>query len=54
MQMPQWAGPIPMGRRGGPGPRAMSGGWGHDTNYFLRLRIRLELVGGSGVTCICF
>ena len=31
----QWAGPIPMGRRGGPGPRAMSGGWGHGTDYFL-------------------
>ena len=25
-----------MGRRGGPGPRAMSGGWGHGTDYFLR------------------
>ena len=23
------------GRRGGPGPRAMSGGWGHGTDYFL-------------------
>ena len=31
----QWAGPIPMGRRGGPRPRAMSGGWGHGTDYFL-------------------
>ena len=25
MQVPQWAGPIPMDRRGGPGPRATSG-----------------------------
>ena len=24
-----------MGRRGGPGPSAMSGGWGHCTDYFL-------------------
>ena len=36
MQVPQWAGPIPMGWRGGPGPRAMSGGWGHGTDYFLQ------------------
>ena len=28
MQVPQWADPIPMGRRGGPGPRAVSGGGG--------------------------
>ena len=35
MQVPQWAGLIPMGRRGGPGPRAMSGGWSHGTDYFL-------------------
>ena len=35
MQVPQWAGPIPIGRRGGPVPRAMSGGWGHGTDYFL-------------------
>ena len=35
MQVPQWAGPVPMGRRGGPGPRAMSGGWSHGTDYFL-------------------
>ena len=26
MQVPQWAGPIPMGRRGGPGLSAMSRG----------------------------
>ena len=37
MQVPQWAGPVPMGRRAGPGPRAMSGGWGHGTDYFLGL-----------------
>ena len=35
MQVPQWAGPIPIGRRGGPGPRTMSGGWGHSADYFL-------------------
>ena len=39
MQVPQWAGPIPMGRRGGAGPSAMSGGWGHGTDYFLGPRI---------------
>ena len=26
MQVPQWAGPNPMGQRGGPGLSAMSGG----------------------------
>ena len=36
MQVPQWAGPIPMGQRSRPGPRAMSGGWGYGTNYFLK------------------
>ena len=35
MQVPQWAGPIPMGQRGGPGPRAMFEGWGRSTDYFL-------------------
>ena len=35
MQVLQWAGPIPMGRRGGPGPSAMSGGWGQCPDYFL-------------------
>ena len=35
MQVPWWVGPIPMGRRGGPGPRAVSRGWGHGTDYFL-------------------
>ena len=24
-----------MGRRGGPGPRAMARGWGHSTDYLL-------------------
>ena len=32
MQVPQWAG---MGWRGRPGPRAMSWGCGHGTDYFL-------------------
>ena len=35
MQVPQWAGPIPMGRRGGPGPSAMPRGWGQCPDYFL-------------------
>ena len=35
MQVPQWAGPIPKGQRGRLGPRAMSRGWGHGTDYFL-------------------
>ena len=35
MQVPQWAGPFPMGRRGGPGLRAMSGGWGQGPDYFM-------------------
>ena len=50
MQVPQWAGPILMGRRGGPGPRAISGGWDQCPDYFLGPC--LELAGGSGVTCI--
>ena len=28
-----------MGRRGGPGPRAMSEGWDHGTDYLLGTRI---------------
>ena len=36
MQVPQWAGPIPMGQRGRPGPRAMSGDGAKGTDYFLR------------------
>ena len=39
MQVPQWAGPIPMGRRGGPGLSAMSGGWDQCPDYFLGLGI---------------
>ena len=35
MHVPQWAGLIPMGRRGGPGPKAMSGGWGQCPDYPL-------------------
>ena len=47
MQVPQWAGPIPMGRRGGPIPR----GWGHGTDYFLGTGLTgMSLAGGSGVT----
>ena len=39
MQVPQWAGPIPKGQRGRLGPRAMSRGSGHGTDYFLVLGI---------------
>ena len=47
MQVPQWAGPIPMGRRGGSGLSAMSGGWGQ----FPRAQNScLEQFGGSGIT----
>ena len=35
MQVPQWAGPIPTGQRGRPGPRAMSGDGAKGTDYFL-------------------
>ena len=28
-----------MGRSGGPGPRAVSGGWGHGSDYFLGPRV---------------
>ena len=35
MQVPQWAGPIPMGRRGGPRLSAMYGAWGQCPDYFL-------------------
>ena len=28
-----------MGQRGGPGSRAVSGGWSHGTDYFLRAGI---------------
>ena len=35
MQVPQWAGPITMGRKGRLGPRAMSEGWSYDTDYFI-------------------
>ena len=35
MQVPQWAGPIPMDRSGRLGPRGMSEGWGYDTDYFI-------------------
>ena len=32
MQVPQWGGPVPMGRRVELGPRAMSLRWGHETD----------------------
>ena len=35
MQVLQWAGPIPMGRRGGLGLSAMFRGWGQCPDYFL-------------------
>ena len=35
MQVPQWAGPIPIGRRVELGPVAMSEEWCHDTDFFL-------------------
>ena len=35
MQVPQWAGPISMDRRGGPGLSAMSEWCGHCPDYFL-------------------
>ena len=47
MQVPQWAGPIPIGRRGRLGTRAMSEVSGHDTDYFLGRNSFLELEGGS-------
>ena len=47
MQVPQWAGPIPMGRRGGPGLSAMSGGWGQCPRAQNSC---LEQFGGSGIT----
>ena len=40
-----------MGRRGRLGPRAMSEGWCHDTDYILGMEFLLELEGGSS---ICF
>ena len=35
MQVQQRAGPIPMGQKGGLGPRAMLGGGAKGTDYFL-------------------
>ena len=35
IQVPQWAGPIPMSRRGSLGARAMSEWWDYDTDYFI-------------------
>ena len=35
MQVPKWAGPIPIGRSGRLGASAMSEGWGYDTEYFI-------------------
>ena len=49
MQVPQWAGPIPIWSGGSRlGPRAMSLWWVHDTDYFHRARNSfLELAGSS-------
>ena len=49
MQVPQLAGPIPMGRKSRLGPRAMSNGWCHDTDYFLGSEFFIDLAGGSRV-----
>ena len=35
MQVPQWAGLIPMDRKGRLGSRAMFEGWGYNTDYFI-------------------
>ena len=35
MQVPQWAGSIPMDRNAGLGSRGMSEGWGYNTDYFI-------------------
>ena len=52
MQVPQWAVPIPMGRRGGPGLSAMSEGWGHWPDYriagFFRGRNFSRIAGMYG------
>ena len=37
-----------MGRRGGPGPSAMSGGWSQCPDYFLGKLIKSVRVSGSG------
>ena len=49
MHVPQLAGPIPMGRKGRLGHRAMSEGWCHDTDYFLARNSFFELAGDSRV-----
>ena len=49
MQVPQWAGPIPMDRRGRLGPRAMFEWWGYDTDYFIAWNSFIELAGSSRV-----
>ena len=35
MHVPKSAGPIPIDRSGGLGSRAISEGWGYDTDYFI-------------------
>ena len=47
MQVPQWADPIPMGRRGGPELSVMSGGWGQCPRA---QNSGLEQFGGSRIT----
>ena len=49
MQVPQWAGPISMRRKGRLGPIAMSEGWCHDTDYFLGLEFLFGIAGISRV-----
>ena len=49
MQVPQWAGPIPMGRKGRLGPRAMSEG---GTTILITSKARIsffKLAGSSRV-----
>ena len=35
MQVPKWAGAISIDRSGTLGHRAISEGWGYDTDYFI-------------------
>ena len=49
MQVPQWAGPIPIGRRVEQRPRAMSLWWVRDTDTSKDPEFLFELVGSSRV-----
>ena len=44
MQVPQWAGHIPIGQRGRLGPRAMSEGWGKNYIVIAAFLPVLELI----------